>query len=363
MKFRWWFFIIVFLFGFLIAFFWPEKKLISPATSFTPNLGEKLTVKVAPSLPLNFSGVATLDSLAPIPHYLVFNLDNGRVYAAKAVDDRLSPASFTKLLTSQVALDLGFSDQLLTATKTSVDKVPTILGLKVGEQLKLTDLLRAAIATSGNDAATTLAEGVAAQNGLGFSDFISLMNHKATLLKMTASHFANADGLDDPDQYSTLADIAKLVVNAVKNYPEILAAAASDRADIEKSSTHDRYYLPNWNGLLGIYPGVFGGKIAYTDTVGYSTIVLGQRNGVRLAALATGAQSILERDLTAAALLDAGFIAEKIKPVNLTKYPLNLRYKAWGDLARQIRAELVAGGEFHPTPEAARRDSSGVSSN
>ena len=52
-----------------------------------------------------------------------------------------------------------------------------------------------------------------------------------------------------------------------------------------------------------------------------------------------------KRDLAAAALLDASYIAEKIKPVNLTKYPLNLRYQAWGDLARQIRGELAAGGQ------------------
>ena len=342
---KWWLFPIAFFVGFSLIFFWPGKKLLSPATDFTPNLTEKIAAKVSPALPLNFTGTTTLDSLAPIPHYLVFNLDTGRVYAAKAEGERISPASFTKLLTGQVALDLGFPDQLLTATKTSVDKVPTILGLKVGEQLPLTDLLRAAIATSANDAAATLAEGVATQNGLRFSDYIALMNHKASLLKMAASHFANPDGLDDSDQYSTLTDIAKLVVNAVKNYPEIMTAAASDRQDIAKDTTHGRYYLPNWNGLLGIYPGVFGGKIAYTDSAGYSTIVMAQRNGVRLAALLTGAESILERDLAAAALLDAGYIAEKIKPVNLTKYPLNLRYQAWGDLARQIRGELAAGGQ------------------
>ena len=345
MKLRWWFFLVVFLFGFVIAFFWPEKKLFSPLTDFTPNLEEKLTTKASPPLALNLTTATALDSLAPIPHYLVFNLDNGQVYAAKAVDERLSPASFTKLLAAQVALDLGFSDQLLTATKTSVDKVPTILGLKVGEQLKLTDLLRAAIATSANDAAATLAEGVSFQNGLKLSDFISLMNQKAVLLSMDNSHFANVDGLDDPDQYSTLADIAKLVVNTAKNYPEIITAAASDRQDIEKDTTHDRYYLPNWNGLLGVYPGVFGGKIAYTEMAGYSTIVLAGRNCVRLAAILTGANSILERDLAAAALLDAGYIAEKMKPINLTKYQLNLRYKEWGDLARLIRAELAVGGQ------------------
>lgn len=343
---RWWYLLpVIFLFGFLIAFFWPEKKLFSPLIDFTPNLEMKVASKVSPPLSLDFTTATILDSLTPIPHYLVFNLDSGRVYAAKAERERISPASFTKLLTGQVALDLGFPDQLLTATSTSVDKVPTILGLRPGEQIKLVDLLRAAIATSANDAATTLAEGVATQNGISFSEFINLMNQKAKLLKMEDSRFANADGLDDQNQYSTLTDIAGLVGNAVKNYPDLLAAAAADRIDIEKDATHDHYYLPNWNGLLGIYPGVFGGKIAYTESAGYSTIVLAERNGVRLAALLTGADSILERDLAAAALLDAGYIVEKMKPINLTKYPLNLRYKAWGDLARQIRAEIAAGGQ------------------
>jgi len=136
----------------------------------------------------------------------------------------------------------------------------------------------------------------------------------------------------------TLAPVLKAAQLAI-------AAGIGDRQDIAKDTTHGRYYLPNWNGLLGIYPGVFGGKIAYTDSAGYSTIVMAERNGIRLAALLTGAKSILERDLAAAALLDAGYIANKIKPVNLTKYPLNLRYQAWGDLARQIRGELAAGGQ------------------
>lgn len=345
MKLKWGFFPVVFLLGFLITFFRPEKKLFSPLTDFTPDLNQKLVARISPPTPLNYTSAITLEYLSPIPHYLVFNLDTSQVYAAKSTTDRISPASFTKLLTGQVALDLGFSDQLLTATNTSVDKVPTILGLKVGEQLKLTDLLRAAIATSANDAAATLAEAVAFQNGLSLTNFIDLMNQKASLLGLTNSHFANPDGLDDINQYATLEDVAKLVVNSVRNYPEILVAAASDRQDIEKDSTHDRYYLPNWNGLLGVYPGVFGGKIAYTDMAGYSTIVLAQRNDVRLAAILTGANSILERDLAAAALLDAGYITEKMKPVNLTKYPLNLRYKEWGDLARQIRAELAVGGQ------------------
>lgn len=330
---------------FLSAFAWwfvNRPDIVTPLAVFTPNLEEKIKKKLS-TLTLIDSGT-DLASLSAIPHYLVFNLDTGKIYAKRAYKDRVSPASFTKLLSGQVALDLGYPSQLLTATKTSTDKVPTILGLRIGEQLTLIDLLRAAIATSGNDAAATLAEGVAVQNGLTFTDFVNLMNQKAALLGMTGSRFANADGLDSEAQYSTLEDIAKLVHNTYTNYPEIASASASDRADIEPELTHGKYYLPNWNTLLGIYPGVFGGKIAYTESAGYSSIVLAERNGIRLAAILTGADSIAERDLAASALLDAGFIAEKISPAKLTKNNFNPRYEEWGDLARMIRAELDALG-------------------
>lgn len=322
----------------LAILFWLGGGLLSPLASGTVPLTEKLSKRVSQSIRLDFAAAEEIVSLKGLPDYLVFNLDNGWVYAAKGETEQISPASFTKILTSQVALDLGHPDQWLTATKTSVDKVPTILGLRAGEQLKLSDLLRASIATSANDAAATMAEGVASQIGLNLADFVNLMNQKASLLKMDKSHFTNPDGLDDPGQFSTLTDVAKLVVTTVDHYPEILTAAASDREDIAKDVTHDQYYLPNWNGLLGVYPGVFGLKIAYTENAGYSTIVLAQRDGVRLAAILTGASSYIERDLAAATLLDAGFMAKKQKPVNITRTNLNRRYKEWGDLARQIRA-------------------------
>jgi len=320
--------------------FWPKPKLFSPQANFSLVLTPRLKAKIGPILPLDISTAKKISVKAP--HYLVFNLDSGEVYLASGATDKISPASFTKLLTGQVALDLGTPDQLLTATKTSVDKVPTTLGLKVGEQLKLSDLLRAAIATSANDAAATIAEGIATQNGLSLPDFISLMNQKATLLKMENSHFANPDGLDDDAQYSTLVDIAILVQNTVKNYPEIMAAAAPDREDLEESSTHGFYYISNWNGLLGVYPGVFGLKIAYTENAGNSTIVLSERNKIRLAVIVSGAPTLMDRDQAAAALLDQAFATQKIPPANVTEWQLKQHYKVWTNLIQKNKAELAA---------------------
>lgn len=316
-------------------------NLISPFFQ-GPDQTAKISQKIATPSVLDVSKAKTVSSLENIPRYLVYNSDTNKVYYAKNSEVRLSPASFTKLLSSQVALDLVPIEYLITATKESVDKVPTILGLKVGEKISVSDLLRGAIATSANDAAQTLADGAAKSVGISPNEFIYYMNAKASLLGLKNSHFTNPDGLDDQNQYSTLLDIAKVVNNVQKNYPDILEAAKSDNKDIQKTADHGFYYLPNWNGLLGVYPGVTGMKIAYTEEAGYSTIVTATREGYSMVALVSGTDSYLERDLAAADLLDAGFLALGLEPIKINKNNLNLHYKEWGDLARKIQAEIKA---------------------
>lgn len=336
--------IVLVLLSGCVYYFLPKivpSHLISPFFQ-GPDQTDKISKKIFPNFSLDTSKSKTISSLNNIPRYLVYNNQTNKVYYAKNANVRMAPASFTKLLSAEVALDLVPTEYMITATKASIDKVPTVLGLKEGEILSVSDLLRGAIATSANDAAQTLADGAAKAVGINNTEFIYYMNVKASLLGLKNSHFANPDGLDDQNQYSTLIDIAKIVNNVQKNYPEILEAAKSDRQDIVKTSTHGPYYLPNWNGLLGVYPGVTGLKIAYTEEAGYSTIVTAQRDGYSMVAIVSGADSYLERDLAAADLLDAGFLAEGIKPVSLNKNNLNLHYKEWGDLARQIQAELKA---------------------
>jgi len=318
-----------------------KSDLISPFFQ-GPDQTEKISQRVSPPPVLDISKVKTVSSLENIPRYLVYNSDSNRVYYAKGADIRLSPASFTKLLSTQIALDLVPKEYMITATKQSIDKVPTILGLKEGEIISVSDLLRGAIATSANDAAQTLADGAAKAVGISPVEFIYYMNAKAQLLGLKNSHFSNPDGLDEQNQYSTLLDISKLVNNVQKNYPEIMEAAQSDNEDIQKTADHGFYYLPNWNGLLGVYPGVTGLKIAYTEEAGYSTIVTAKREGYSMVAIVSGADSYLERDLAAADLLDAGFLAVGLEPIKVNKNQLNIHYKEWGDLARKIQAELKA---------------------
>lgn len=325
-------------------FFFRQKSLslISPFFGGKDQT-EKISQKINLSS-LDFSKSKELSSLENVPRYLVYNRDTGLVYYSKGTSLRMSPASFTKLLSAQVALDLISLDTNITITDQMVSKVPTVLGLKAGEILLASELLRGAIATSANDSAQALADGAAAKSEIFPSEFIYYMNKKAILLGMNHSHFSNPDGLDDQNQYSTLEDIAKVIHNVQKNYPEILAAAKSDNQDIEAGPNHGRYYLPNWNGLLGVYPGTDGLKIAYTEEAGYSTIVTAVREGLPMVAIVSGTDSYLERDRAAADLLDAAFLTQGLPPVRVSTLMLNRHYQVWGDLARKIRSELNAQG-------------------
>lgn len=320
----------------------PDSELLSPfIRTPEPDLVPQLSQRIRKLPELDYSNATTVATIHQRINYLVFSPQTFKVYAAKNQDYATSPASFTKLLTAQVALDLLPSTELIKATETSIDRVPTVLGLKAGELLTVEELVRASISTSANDAAGTLGEGVASHFSQKQNFFYKLMNQKAVLLGMTKSQFKSADGLDSDGQYSTLADIAKLVFNTTA-YPEILKAGSSDRDDLIANANHGKYYLPNWNGLLGVYPGVTGLKIAYTGDAGYSTIVTAERQGKEVIVILAGADSILERDLAASNLLDLAFMTEKISPANITRTRLKRHYQDWADLAEQIRAELKA---------------------
>lgn len=314
------------------------EQFISPI--FHRDFTEKISVRVVNNFQLDSSNSKELSTLNKVPRYLVYNANTAKVYYAKNSNQKIAPASFTKLLTAQVSVDLIPITEEITVSAESVQKVPTLLGLKPGEKFLVKDILRGSIATSGNDAAQVLADESVRYLGGSKQEFLYYMNKKSELLGMKYSHFANPDGLDDQNQYSTLEDIAKLVNNVQKNYPEILAAANSDMEDIATSSAHGYYYLPNWNGLLGVYPDVDGLKIAYTEEAGYSTIVTYNTPTLSLVAIVSGTDSYLERDRAAADLLDAALIANSISPKRISTYQLNLRYKQWGDLARKIRQEL-----------------------
>lgn len=272
--------------------------------------------------------------------YLLVNARSGEVYTTKNATERLAPASLTKLVTAMVALDVSKPQTRLIASLRSASQEPTILGVQVGEAFRLSELIPALIATSANDAATIIGEEVVRPYGGNEAVFIALMNKKVQALGLRDTQFTNTQGYDDPLQYTTASDLVRLAHYAIDNYPLIRQAAATLYATIEKTPEHGFYHLPNWNALLGTYPGVNGLKIGYTQNAKHVTIVTAERDSLSVIAVVLGAESIIERDLAAATLLNYAFQKEGLDAVKVEEPLIKPRLDEWRMLREQILKEM-----------------------
>lgn len=259
--------------------------------------------------------------------FIVTNYDNGEVIAQKNSTDKVPIASLAKIMTAVVALDLANRDEKFTVSEKAANEIPTKLALKPGDQLTLEELLKATLLVSANDCAQVIKEGIDQKYG---EIFIRAMNEKAKFLGLDSSFFTTPQGFDEGGPYSSASDFAILVHYALSNYPLIADIVSQDHGELLPSPTHQKYeYLNNWNGLLGVYPGVKGVKIGNTDAAGYTTAVLSQRDEKRVLVVLLGAPGVFQRDLWAGELLDLGFSKFGENPVGVTQDQLKAKYASW----------------------------------
>jgi D-alanyl-D-alanine carboxypeptidase len=272
--------------------------------------------------------VSAEDTYNDASAYIITNYDTGDIIAEKNSKKRLSIASLTKVMTAIVALDLASPHDLFTVSRTASLIIPTKIGVKPGEKLSLNELLHASLITSANDAAEVIKNGI--NRKYGYDIFVKAMNEKARLLGLEDSHFSNPQGFDSEDNYSTVRDLAVLSHYALTEYPEIAEIVKKDYRRLTANHDHRRFDLYNWNGLLGVYPNVFGVKIGNTRDAGTTTIVGAERENKRVLTVVLGATNVLQRDLWASELLDAGFEEiSGLKPVAVTKRQLQDKYATW----------------------------------
>jgi D-alanyl-D-alanine carboxypeptidase len=295
-------------------------------TAVTP----KLMVKAAlPTLTAASSPAITLGGdVQKAASYILVDGDAGSVLAEKKADTQMPIASLTKVMTAMVALDLADTKESFAVTKRAAAQIPTKIGVVAGQHMPLGDLLHALLLTSANDAADVIRDGIDAK--YGGAVFVEAMNKKASLLGLGHTHFANPQGFDDPQNYSTAHDLAVLSLYALSHYPVIHDIAQKDYYFIPATAEHKQFDLYNWNGLIGTYPDTMGVKIGSTPQAGKTTIVLSERQGKRMLAVVLGAPTILDRDLWASQLLDAGYQALfALPPVSLLPKKLQEKYASW----------------------------------
>ncbi|MFA5939035.1 MAG: D-alanyl-D-alanine carboxypeptidase family protein [Sinimarinibacterium sp.] len=238
--------------------------------------------------------------------YILYDYASQQVLAESNADQRVAPASITKVLTSYIVFDeirqkrLSPDDQVLISEKAwrqGIDSSESRMFLQVGSQVGLEDLLRGIIVQSGNDATIAIAEHVSGSE----SAFAGVMNQYAAKLGMQNSHFVDASGLPDPDHYTTARDLAILARALIHDFPDWYTLFA------EREFTWNKIRQPNRNLLLNRDPSIDGIKTGHTSEAGYCLLTSAQRDGRRLIAAVMGANSWAYREQASLELLNYGF--------------------------------------------------------
>lgn len=260
--------------------------------------------------------------------YALIDYDSGEVLSEKDLSKKVSIASITKVMTAVTALDLASPDEVFTTTEKASRAIPTKLALIPGEKFTLRELLHAALLTSANDTTEVIRDGINAK--YGEEVFIEAMNVKAKYIGLKNSHFQNPQGFDARNHYSTAEDLAILTHYALTHYPLITEIVKKNAEYLPENGNHRYFVLYNWNGLIDVYPNVYGMKIGNTGDAGTTTVVVSERNGKKMISVVLGASDVLERDLWASQLLDLGYeMTLGLTPVNVTEQQLRDKYATW----------------------------------
>lgn len=241
---------------------------------------------------------------------IVYDLQHEAILFEQNADERIPPASLTKVMSMHLALDhlaAGHAsmDSMVTVSPAAAATGGSRMGLVASEELPMKRLLQGMAVSSGNDASHAVAEYV----GGSHDAFVRMMNVKARQLGMSNSRFATPHGLPAADQYTTARDMLILARSYLKRYPQALEFHNM------RSLTHRGNGTFNRNPLLGQFPGADGLKSGWIRASGYNLIFTASRGERRLLAVIMGAPDAYVRGNEACRLLEAGFqAAENLSP-------------------------------------------------
>ncbi len=234
--------------------------------------------------------------------FQLIDFSSGRIIAEARADERVEPASLTKLMTAYTAFHALRQGQITLQDQAHVSEKAwrtdgSRMFIEVNTRVSVEDLLRGMIIQSGNDASVALAEHVAGSE----EAFLGLMNRYAKLLGMTGSSFMNTTGLPAEGHYVTARDVAILARAIISEFPEYY------RWYSEREFTYNGIRQFNRNSLLWRDDSIDGVKTGYTDAAGYCLVASAERSGMRLISVVTGMASPEAREDASQALLDYGF--------------------------------------------------------
>lgn len=234
--------------------------------------------------------------------YLLVDFDSGKVLASKNTEERLEPASLTKIMTAYAVFkelkegNIQLDEEVLVSEKAW--RTPgSRMFIEVGKKVTIEDLIKGLIIQSGNDACVALAEHIAGTE----ATFAEVMNNHARRLGMEHTNFVNSTGLPDDDHYTTPADIAKVSAATIRDFPEYYPWYGEKEFFFNKIKQHNR------NKLLWRDESVDGIKTGHTEAAGYCLVASAKRDDMRLISVIMGTKSEKARAKASQSLLNYGF--------------------------------------------------------
>ena len=295
---------------FLGGFFFLKKEELSLVSPIPKVFGISKSPAINKWFPKSepFSKDASYKLSLSAKSAILVDYDSSKIIYAKNIEEKLPIASIVKIMTALVAFENANLYQTFVVSEKAAGVGENSMGLTSGEKLTLEELLYGLMLVSGNDAAVTIAEGMAGSE----DKFVVLMNEKVRALGLKNTRFVNASGLDDDNrvQYSTAYDLATIAHYVWENYPQFRQITSTFNKYIEVSENHKAFDLYNDTNLLTTYPGVKGIKPGFTWEAGLCLVTYAENDGKKLLAVILGSD---DRRGEMRELLDFGFNSFGIK--------------------------------------------------
>jgi serine-type D-Ala-D-Ala carboxypeptidase (penicillin-binding protein 5/6) len=235
-------------------------------------------------------------------HALIIEAETGAVLLDKGADERMPPASMSKVMTAYVVFGMlkegrAKLDDELPVSERAWRTGGSKMFVPLGGHIKIDDLLRGMIVQSGNDACIVLAEGLAGSEAA----FVDLMNAKAKEIGLAHSHFADVDGLPNPDHYMTARDLVTLALRTIADFPQYYHYYG------EKDFAFNNIDQGNRNPLIYRDIGADGLKTGHTEEAGYSLLASAHRDNRRVILVLGGLPTMRARAQESERLIEWAF--------------------------------------------------------
>ena len=314
------------LFGLLFVAFRGQSEELLTVKLFRKKMIDKIKLKHI-LLPLIALFSFSVTAIVPKPpslaskSYVLMDYDSGKIVAQNNPDLPVAPASLTKMMTSYVVsteIEAGniSRDDIVTISNNAYAQNPVFKGsslmwLEVGKQVKVSELIKGLIISSGNDAAVALAEHVAGTEGA----FTELMNHHALQLGMKNTSFENSHGLSATTHKTTARDMAILGLALIRDYPHEYELYKQREYTYNNIQTYNRHPLLSDPSL-----NVDGIKTGHTEEAGYCLVSSATKDAMRLISVVMGTKSEQSRKVESKKILSYGFrFYETVRPLEAGK--------------------------------------------